>query len=317
VVDYAVGESGLMQAAVGAGQVGVTLLGLSYSREQERQADRVGTYYMALAGWDPQQSIAMQSLLDSLSQGEGSVLDRYLSTHPGAGDRISEIEAVIEQKDLESRYLEGDGVFADRWRRRLEQLRAVDRAFEPYDRGMKALENSQFADALSAADEAIQIREDQAQFYRLRGDALLGLNRIDEAKRAYQTSLERDPRYVLANIGLGRAYLAEGNNEAAEREFAKAAEDFPGATMPRAGLGLASYRKGDYQAAVGPLSSVAASAPESPQVHYMLADSYERTGQPRKALRSYRDALAAGLSGQKRSRALRRIQALGGAAEQP
>ncbi len=57
------GANPTAQAAMKAGNLGVSLLGLSFSREEETQADRVGTYYMALAGYDPHQAVAMQQLL--------------------------------------------------------------------------------------------------------------------------------------------------------------------------------------------------------------------------------------------------------------
>lgn len=306
----AAGESQLGRIALGVGEVGVTLLGLSYSREQERQADRVGTYYMALSGWHPRQAISMQELLASLSARQDNVLDRYLSTHPGAGDRVQEIESVISEKGIAERYIQGDGVFAERWQRRCERLHDVERAFGPYDRGMKALNQKQFTDALSAAGEALQMRDDQAPFHRLKGDALLGLGRVQEATSAYRDSLNVDPRYVLANIGLGRAYLAEGDNAAAEREFEKAALEFPGGVTAVAGLGIARFKQGKYAQAVQPLSAVAQSSAGRPDFHYMLAVSYDELGRPELAYQSYRNALEAGLDGRDGIRAGARMQAL-------
>ncbi len=307
--DYAAGESLASGVAMGAGKVGVTLLGLSYSREQERQADRVGTYYMALAGWDPEQAIAMQKLLDSFREREPSFLDQYLSTHPMTDDRVAEIRSAIEQMDVASRYVQGDGVYAGRWRRRLERLREVDRAFRPYDEGMKALAGKRFDTALAGANEALRIREDQAQFWRLRGDALLGLGLIDEAKDAYRKSLERDGRYVLANFGLGRAYLAEGNDAAAEREFEKVRHDYPGSVVAPYGLGIARFRQGRYAAAVEPLSEVARETGD-PGAWYLLGLCQDRAGDASAAYQAYQNAIAGGLSGEQRQRAQERLRRL-------
>lgn len=305
------GDSTTGQVAVGLGEVSVALLGLSYSREQERQADRVGTYYMALAGWDARQAIAMQRLLASLSSHRATVLDRYLTTHPPAADRIAEIENIIGEKNLVSaRYIQGDGVFASRWDRRLERLREVNQTFAPYDRGMKLLANKKFAEALSAANESIGMRPDQAQFHRLKGDALLALGRSAEAQGAYLESLARDPRYVPSNIGLGLVFLEQAKFSAAEKEFAVAAHGFPGSVAAWYGLGMARYKLGRYADAIKPLERAASALPKDPDVHYALAVCYDNTGQPEKAYRSYRRALGAGLSGPEKQEALERVRVL-------
>ena len=305
-----VADSGAASAALNVGQVGVTLLGLSYSREQERQADRVGTYYMALAGWDPDEAISMQRLLHDLNEHQANFMDKYLSTHPQEENRISEIRAVVDERNLSRRHVQGDGVFADRWNRRLQRLRQVNQDFAPYDRGMKLLEKKDYRAALQAAEEALSIRDDQAQFFRLKGDALLGLNRIRESRDAYGQSLDRDGRYVLANLGLAQAYEAEGNHRAAEREYAKVAHDYPGSVQGLYGLAVSRYRLQDYAGAVRPFEEVVNAVPELAPAHYMLANCYERTGRPAAAYQSYHSALSAGLSGTERNSAANRIRAL-------
>jgi len=297
--------------AVGAGRASVVLMGLSYSREQERQADRVGTYYMALAGWDPRQAIAMQRLLAALSSDSHSVLDRYLSTHPEEGNRVGEIEGVIEQEDLRRpRYVQGDGVFADRWQRRLRRLRGVDEAFEPCDRGRKLLADAKAAEALAAAEEAIRARRDQAQFYALKGDALYMLERTDDARRAYEESLDRDARYVPANVGLGRVFFSKAQYADAERQFATAARGFPSSAVAWYGLGASRYHRGDYAGAIPALEKVAPAYPDDPEFHYMLAVCYEETGQRQKAYVSYAQALETGLEGAEAQRARERLRVL-------
>jgi len=310
IVDYAAGDAGWGSAVLTAGEVGVTVLGLSYSREQERQADRVGTYYMAVAGWDPAQAVRMQELLASFDEHEPTLMDEYLSTHPTKDDRIVEIRTMINAKDISSRYVQGDGVYAERWERRLGRLHRADRAFAPYDRGMKLLEGKNFDGALGAAQEAISQQGDQAAFHRLKGDALLGLKRIGEAKAAYRRSLELDGKYALATIGLGRAYLAEGDHAAAQREFDRAARAFPGSLTAQYGLATAHYDQEHYRAAIEPFRRVIQAAPDEPQPLYALAACYDRTDQPGAARVTYRQALDAGLSGFERTRAEERLQAL-------
>jgi predicted Zn-dependent protease len=311
VADFAVGESLAGQLAVGAGQASVALLGFSYSREQERQADRVGTYYMALAGWDARQAIEMQRLLAALSGDRDTVLDRYLSTHPGAGDRIGEIENVIREKGLASgRYRQGDGVYPERWEQRLTELREVNAAFEDYDRGAKLLAEEEFREALAAADEAVGRRDDQAPFHRLRGDALRRLGRLADAKRAYRRALALDERYVPANVGLGVALLQERRFQAAEGQFAMAVHGFPGGALGHYGLGAARYKLGRYRDATVPLETASGAFSTDPELFYMLGHCYDEAGRSGEAHAAYRRSLQLGLSGEDGARARKRVSAL-------
>jgi len=141
---------------------------------------------------------------------------------------VAEIEAVISDMRMDHA-VQGDGVYAERWNRRLRRLRQVDAAFRPYDRGMKAYRQKRYAEALAAAEEALRMRTDQAPFHRLKGDALLGLGRLREAKAAFNDALRVDPRYVFGHVGLARVYQAEGNQAALRREVQEINRQLPGA----------------------------------------------------------------------------------------
>ncbi|MFW5922754.1 MAG: M48 family metalloprotease [Planctomycetota bacterium] len=301
------GNTSAAQGVLLAGQAGVTLLGLSYSREQERQADRVGTYYMAVAGWDPREAIGMQKLLHSLNERETTFVDKYLSTHPPAEDRIGEVRALIEEKNLiDGGYIQGDGIFEERWTEHLRELREVNKAYEPYDKGQEHLSEERYEKALAAAEQALSERQDQAPFHRLKGDALLGLDRIDEAEPMYRQALEVDNSYVPANLGLGRVALRQDRYEKAEKHFTITTREFPANLMGHYGLGVARFYLNKYSKAIAPLNQVTESARDEPEPHYYLAVCYQKTDRPRRALRHYRAALETGLDGERAADARRR-----------
>lgn len=68
-------------------QVGVLL---PYGRGQESEADILGLTYMARAGFDPTQSIA---LWENMAKKGGPQPPAFLSTHPSHGRRIAELRA--------------------------------------------------------------------------------------------------------------------------------------------------------------------------------------------------------------------------------
>lgn len=310
------GNSSGANTAMSLAQAGSTLLQLQYSREQERQADRVGTYYMARAGWNPQEAISMQELLHSMNESEQTVLDKYLSTHPPEQNRIQNIREVISQKDLASaKTVEADGVFKGRWDKRLAELRKVDKAYKDYDKGQEQLSKKNYKAALQSAEKALNQRSDQAQFYCLKGDALLGLGKLDESRAAYQKAAQKYPNYAHAQTGLGMVALQQEKYGNAEEYFAEANKTFPSGYTPVKGLGMARYYQGNYKGALEALQSAASAQVKDPALYYALGVSYQKTGNLTYAYQAYQVALSQGLTGERASRARAHMQKLKPAVE--
>jgi len=305
-------ESTTSQALLMGSQLGVTLLGLSYSREHEHQADRVGTYYMALAGWDPRQSIRMQEILGSFHTGKPSSLDKYLSTHPPMDERIADIQNVISEKDmLNAGLIQGDGIYEKRWQERMSQLKQVNTAFKEYDEGTKLYSEKKYQEALNAAKKAVKMNPRQAQFYRLQGDALTQLEQYKEAEAAYQTALTKDARYVPANIGLGDIALAQDRYARAEAQYAIAANGCPGNVMAHFGLGVARFLQDKYEEAIAPLTLVSQNVPAAGSVHFMLATACYQAEKWQPAYDAYQRALQADLKDEdQKATAQKRVQEL-------
>jgi predicted Zn-dependent protease len=65
-----------------------------YGRGQELEADRLGLFTMARAGYDPRAAIRFWERMDRLSRGG---LPALLSTHPAPGTRIEEIREIVPE----------------------------------------------------------------------------------------------------------------------------------------------------------------------------------------------------------------------------
>lgn len=93
---------GVGAAILGVGQVGASLAnmaaqvtyGLPNSREFEREADRIGVELAARAGYDPRASI---TLWQKMAKASGDGGPSFLSTHPSAADRITDLQKYSEQ----------------------------------------------------------------------------------------------------------------------------------------------------------------------------------------------------------------------------
>ncbi len=93
---------GVGAALLGIGQGGASLAnmaaqvtyGLPNSREFEREADRIGIELAARAGYDPHAAI---TLWQKMAQVSGGGTPGFLSTHPTAADRISDLQKYAQQ----------------------------------------------------------------------------------------------------------------------------------------------------------------------------------------------------------------------------
>ena len=95
--------SGTLRTLAPLAEMGVGLLFLSYSRDNEREADDLGVAYSSKAGYDATQMAAFFESLERMKpESDSSGLPEWFSTHPDPEDRIGAVqrEALKWQKDL-------------------------------------------------------------------------------------------------------------------------------------------------------------------------------------------------------------------------
>lgn len=116
-------DSDTAQAAVGAAYVGLSLMFLSYSRDDESQADQLGLRYAQRTGYDLRESPEVFRLLDRAEKVEGAGrLPHWLSTHPDPGSRRHRLEEKIAQMQKEGTSFEGTAVNRDSYITRLDGM---------------------------------------------------------------------------------------------------------------------------------------------------------------------------------------------------
>lgn len=76
--------------------VGTPLAMLSYGRNQELEADRLGLIFMAMAGYNPQNATAFWQRMASASSGSQKPPE-FLSTHPSDATRIAKIQNALPE----------------------------------------------------------------------------------------------------------------------------------------------------------------------------------------------------------------------------
>jgi predicted Zn-dependent protease len=97
-------SSDLTQAAILGGQAAAIQQQLNFSREAEREADRVGFQILVAAGFDPR---AMATFFGRLQAGsrlyESGAAPAYLRTHPLTTERIGDIQTRVRETRVRQR----------------------------------------------------------------------------------------------------------------------------------------------------------------------------------------------------------------------
>jgi predicted Zn-dependent protease len=68
---------------------------LKFSRDDEREADRVGAGIMARAGWDPRGMIELMQTIRAVEQRDPSAVEVFFSNHPSPQDRVALLRQTI------------------------------------------------------------------------------------------------------------------------------------------------------------------------------------------------------------------------------
>ncbi len=99
LVGVALGAGGAASATpdlIMQGAGAVTSLGiLAFSRKHESEADKLGLFFMAMAGYDPQPAPEFWKRMSSGS--EGKQPPEFISTHPSHETRIADLNAMMPE----------------------------------------------------------------------------------------------------------------------------------------------------------------------------------------------------------------------------
>jgi predicted Zn-dependent protease len=92
------GNSGGAMAANIAARYVASGAFLKFSRDDERDADRVGAAIMARAGWDPHGMIELMQTIREQQRRDPSSVEVFFSNHPAPADRIADLNRVVSKK---------------------------------------------------------------------------------------------------------------------------------------------------------------------------------------------------------------------------
>jgi predicted Zn-dependent protease len=209
---------------------------LNFTREHEREADRVGLETLSSAGFDPRGLSSFFNRLQRANRLYDTNAPDYLRTHPLNSQRIADMDARIEKspyrqvKDsiefhlVRARLVASEGLAEDAVRRyqdQVKQKKTLNEAASRYGLAIALSRQAKYAEAEAELAKAIKLSHSpmllslQAELAGKAGNAVLALER-------FRSSIARHPQYKPLLYGYAGALIIAGRaREAAEFASAK------------------------------------------------------------------------------------------------
>lgn len=290
------GEAGpaLLYGSVAAGQSAM----LSYSREDEREADQVGMNYLVGAGYRPQGMVQSFETIRRLRWLGGS-MPAYLSTHPALEERISYLrdrvdrmpEEILQRREddrayqrarmlVMARYTEPDKALA------FFQEGNLDECLNILGRAIVLERNNRIVQAREAFDKALACAPQDSLLLREAGTFFLQQGEFDQAARLLQEAVLRNPRDEMALYQHGRVLVALGQADQAVPVFQRILERLPDQQAVHAILGRILGQQGRlFQAHLHlAYASIYANDRRQADFHIKRAEENARSQEDRDAL---------------------------------
>jgi predicted Zn-dependent protease len=220
----------LAQAAVAGAQYAMYQTAVNFTRDNEREADRVGLQIMEASGFDPR---AMPAFFERLQRAtriyEGGA-PSYLRTHPLTSDRIADIENRVDKfpyrqvpdsldfqlvraklkADLESPRA-ARTFFEDS----LSERRYLSEAASRYGLARSLLRLKDIAGAQQAYAQLRKGGRSSPLIDNLGCEILRAGGKFDEAASCYRTALKAYPQYRAYTYGFAELLLENGKPQMA------------------------------------------------------------------------------------------------------
>ncbi|MCA1945525.1 MAG: M48 family metalloprotease [Desulfovibrio sp.] len=235
---------------------------LSYSRDNEQEADQVGLGYLINAGYPPQ---GLHKAFEKLQKnqwlgGTGNAIPTYLSTHPGLSERIGYVSQNIERLPANIRNRKDDNT---RFRRiqTLTRARYTDPkvaityfqrqespepCLDTLGRGIVFTRMNRFNDAEAAFLDGLRCSGDDPLFLREYGRLKFQQGDFQAAASLFQRALAKNRNDLMAHFFLGRIMGDTGRIEQAMESFKRILQQLPEDPEVHEAYGRALGQAGRY-----------------------------------------------------------------------
>jgi len=257
------------QAAIMAGQAAAAQQQLNFSREAEREADRVGFQTLVAAGFDPAATV---SFFDRLQQGTRiyeSAAPEYLRTHPITLERLSDMQNRAREARVRPR---PDSLDFHLVRARLRVLQDENpQGLHDSALHFRSQIESRAAPSLTAAYYGLALASLKLDQHAAAVEAARNARLSSQAPSPMLDKVVSQTRYAAARTDAERAEAIGLAREAAAR--------YPVSRLSALNYVELLQRSEQHEAAVAFLREQLAVPRSDPRLFELLARSYERLGQ--------------------------------------
>jgi predicted Zn-dependent protease len=249
----------VINPAIGAGAIAANQAAqLHYSREFEQEADYLGARYMKGAGYDPRGMLDFFKKLMLQQEAAASEVPPYLLSHPLSKVRLTNLEAVLKQRQWDQG--KRNPATLD-----LQRVQLIVRArsgsakdlIEQYSRyaedrpedgqaryllGLAYLETGAFNEARGALEEAKA--RGFAAVDRELGRTYLGQRDLPRARELLSRAVETDPNDPVAQLNLAKVLEAMNDSPGALRAYEQAVRLAPSLREAQYSFGMLAGRSG-------------------------------------------------------------------------
>uniref|UniRef100_UPI0040575E3E beta-barrel assembly-enhancing protease n=1 Tax=Candidatus Electrothrix sp. TaxID=2170559 RepID=UPI0040575E3E len=260
LASLAVGNPALTQGLFSGALAANQTAGLSFSRQDEEQADRLAFGWLRIMGRNPTAMEAMLKSMRRITRYRSEQLPPYLLTHPNPEDRLDYVQSLLE---IERRRT--DKPFPDKEKGTFAFLRfkyrVLSQSIDPEDLRVHC------ANTLASTEDPVQIA--MAHY----GLSLLSMreNKFQEAQKHLSIVENEFPGQDILKVDRAGLYIVAGEHEKSIRLLRSMYKRDPTDMYCAFTFAGAMARKGQYEAAEKYYLEVAKNMPGYSQVYYELA----------------------------------------------
>ncbi|MEJ5358962.1 MAG: M48 family metalloprotease [Desulfobacterales bacterium] len=244
--------------APGLGQVTSTLGGLgagaflaSYSRDNEREADALGTAYSVRAGYSPEGMVGLMEILNGLNKSRPNAIELMFSTHPMSEERY---RTAVQTARGEYAGARGNPLHRERFLDETARLRAIAGAVEEMQKG----------------------------------DAALGKKNYDQAETHFRAALRQAPGDYAGLLSMARCMLLQKKYAEGERYAREAISAYPQEAQGHFLSGVAALQLRRFDAALADFQAYRRILPGNPTSVFFTGYAFEGLNRRSEAAQEYR-----------------------------
>jgi predicted Zn-dependent protease len=232
------------------GGLGVGALLASYSRDDEREADRLGMQYMVGAGYNPRGMEGLMTLLVQKSQHKPNALELMFSTHPMSQDRLK----AARQRAA--------GEYGDKLSKTLRRERYMD--------------------------NTVSVRRIKPALLDMQdGASHMANQKFSEAEVSFASALNKVSNDYAALLMMAKCKMALKKDQEALRYATMARKVYPSEAQALQVSGVSKLALKDFGGAYGDFASFDQIMPGNSQMFFLKGITLDGMGEKEKAAREY------------------------------